>query len=345
MSQRKPFVGRRQPAADTKDQRRTTVQRRTSVTFHEALEHFVEAKRAEGVRDRTVKDYRQHAEYLARYLGGYDVLLSTLTASKVRAYINYLRTEKKRYEGVHKREGTAGISPTTINIRLKSLRTMSRWWFAEGYTASDFMRDVKPVLVDEPESLKGLKDGELDVLLASLDESYYAEWRDKVLIMLLLDTGLRPTEGITLKMTQVDAVRFVVKVPSQVAKNRHWREVPISREVVRAIQRLHDESTAYFGEHDEVFLNAYGEPLTPSAVRRRFNRIKNKLGLAQLTPQMFRHTFARNFILNGGDLFSLQRILDHADISTTRGYVTLDMDHIQEQHRKHSPMRRLFKRK
>ena len=76
-------------------------------------------------------------------------------------------------------------------------------------------------------------------------------------------------------------------------------------------------------------MSAFGYDFTADAFRRRLNRLKSKLNLSRLHPHMFRHTFARNYILNGGDLFTLQRILDHAEINTTRKYVQMDNEHIR----------------
>jgi integrase/recombinase XerD len=91
-------------------------------------------------------------------------------------------------------------------------------------------------------------------------------------------------------------------------------------------------------------MNAYGEDFTDDAFRRRLNRLKSKLNIQKLHPHMFRHTFARNYVLNGGDIFTLQRILDHADIQTTRKYVQMDNELIREQHNKFSPLRNIIKR-
>ncbi|WP_420490850.1 tyrosine-type recombinase/integrase [Neobacillus drentensis] len=86
------------------------------------------------------------------------------------------------------------------------------------------------------------------------------------------------------------------------------------------------------------------QDFTEDAFRRRLNRLKGKLNIPKLHPNMFRHTFARNYVLNGGDIFTLQRILDHADIQTTRKYVQMDNEHIREQHNKFSPLRNIIKR-
>ncbi|MDF4189561.1 tyrosine-type recombinase/integrase, partial [Ligilactobacillus salivarius] len=176
------------------------------------------------------------------------------------------------------------------------------------------MESVKPVRDDQQKEVRGLTDEEIGKIFNALDDRQFAEWRDKVLMYLMLDTGLRPEEAVSVHISQFDFRSMSVLVPSQIAKNRKEREIPISREVGRMVRELYEEIRQYFGEPDQVFMNAYGDPFTADAFRKRLNRMKVRLKLDELHPHMFRHTFARNYLLNGGDIFTLQKILDHADI-------------------------------
>src|SRR5699024_10785330 len=126
--------------------------------------------------------------------------------------------------------------------------------------------------IDEPNDILGLTDAEIDIVINSYDTTQFAEYRDLVLIYLLLDTGLRITEATTLTIQRVDFRLLTVYVPSQVAKNRRNREVPISYEVAKMLRELYEESTCYFGESDIIFFNAYGELFTADAFRKRLNR-------------------------------------------------------------------------
>lgn len=321
-----------------------------SLTFNTAFEVFIRAKEAEGVRERTIADYWSHAKYLLDYYGdklGYtEVYVSDITPSIIRDYINYLCDEKPRYEhAIGRKDKTAGLSVSTVNTRLRTLRTMCRFWHREGYAEFNAMENIKPVVDDVREEVPGIADDGIDRLLASYDESQFAEWRDKILVLLLLDTGLRITEAVSLEVENVDFNLFTIYVPSQVAKNRRMREVPVSPEVARLLKKLYTETSGYFGDTSRVFHNAYGDPFTAGAFRQRLNRRKKKLGFTRLSPHMFRHTFCRNYLLNGGDLFTLQKIVDHADIDTTRKYVQMENEHVRAQHNKYSPVKRLFKRR
>lgn len=320
------------------------------LTLQQALTLFIRAKEAENVRPRTIRNYMNHITYLSDYMtevrGFRNAYLKDLTADLIRDYISYMLNEKRRYEGLEgRKDKTVGLAVDTINIRLRTLRTMCRFWHAEGLIEEDPMANIKQLRKDADDEVPGLTDAEIDLLLSSYDVSQFAEWRDKILILLMLDTGLRPGEACELTIDRVDFDLYTLYVPSQIAKNRRNREVPMSREVAKLLEELYEESLQYFGETEFIFNNAYGEPYTADAFRKRLNRRKKKLGMEKLSPNMFRHTFCRKYLLNGGDIFTLQKIVDHKDIATTRKYVQMGMDDVQAQHNKYSPAKRILKRK
>jgi integrase/recombinase XerD len=347
----KKFIGKRSPTSKGTFRRSHEITHSAheptlKYTLEEALEIFVNAKIAEGVRERTIKDYKQHIKYLKAFLvNRFEfAYIGDLNAKMIRAYITYLREEKKSYEGIRGRERDCGLSINTINMRLRTLRTMCRFWYLEGITAINPMENIKPIRNDQEEEVKGFSDEEINQVLNAFNERNYAEWRDKILIILLLDTGLRINEATNLTIDRVDFKLFSLSIPSSNAKNRKGREVPVSREVIKELKKLHEESLGYFGPHKEIFMNAYGEPLKADAMRRRLHRLGRRIGIERLHPHRFRHTFIRNYILNGGDIFTLQKIVDHSDIKTTRKYIQMEDVHIKEQHNKFSPIRRYLSR-
>ncbi|MFB5933000.1 tyrosine-type recombinase/integrase [Peribacillus frigoritolerans] len=341
------YIGSRGPKASADVLKTNVDQKRTEVRYSidEALEIFVRAKQAEGVRPGTVKGYRDVVRYLSEWLDVEISYIDEITSDMLREYINYLRTDRTPYaEDTQRIRKGKGLSVSTINIRIRTLKTMFRFLTVEGIIPVNPTENISQIKGDEREEVPGLPDEEVDAILASYDDSQFAQWRDKTLILLLLDTGMRIGEALALTADQVDFRQLSVSVPSQIAKNRKHREIPISREIAKRLRQLLDETQSYFGEESMLFMNAYGEPFTDDAFRRRLNRLKRKLGIERLHPHQFRHTFARNYILNGGDLFTLQRILDHADITTTRKYVQMDSEHVREQHNKFSPVRRILNR-
>lgn len=346
------FIGERSPTARRSVSRLAQDPRppERKYSIEEALDIFVLAKEAEGMRERTIADYRSHIRYLSDFLAQKhaDIIddIDRLTPEIIREYTRYLRTDRIPYkEDKHRKKSVVkGLAVSTINMRLRTLKTMCGFWFSESIISNNPMRTIGQMRDDSYEEVDGFDDATLDKILRDIDDRQYAEWRDKVLIYLMLDTGLRPEEAVTVTIGQFDLMSYFVSVPSEIAKNRKDRDIPITPEVAKMIKELHDETTRYFGHNDRVFVNAYGDPFTSDAFRKRLNRMKKRIGVDRIAPNMFRHTFARNYILNGGDIFTLQKILDHADIKTTRKYVQMDKSDMKRQHNKHSPIRKYLRR-
>jgi integrase/recombinase XerD len=316
-------------------------------TLQEALDIFLRAKVAEGVRQRTLGEYVRHIRYLTEYLSVYHPsfnYVSDLSPSLIREYITFSKN-KRAYAGDEQREKTTTLTVNTINIRLRTLRTMCKFWFEEDITPDNPMKNIKNLKQNAEEEVKGFSDYEVTLILNYFNERNFGEWRDKLLVLLLLDTGMRINQAISTKISNMDFKESSIFIPPEINKNSKGRHIPVSREVMRELRKLHDECIGYFGEdHETLLMNAYGEPLTGDTIRRRLYKVGTALGIPKVHPHRFRHTFIRNYILNGGDLFTLQKIVDHSNITTTRKYVQLDDVHIKDQHNKFSPVRKYMKR-
>lgn len=350
----KPLISKRkrktrQPVSQPSDVRNIP-DSSESRTLAQALTIFVRAKEAQDLRSSTIRSYIRHVDYLSDYLteveGILNPFIDDLSADVIRRYIRYMLKEKRRYaSSTGRKDKSVGLSANTVNIRLRTLRTMCRFWYAEGIAKENAMANVKDVSTDQEEEVPGLSDATVDVILSSFNETQFAEWRDKIICLLMLDTGLRPTEAVELTVERIDFRMLTIYVPSQVAKNRRNREVPLSKEVADLLKEIYEESQEYFGETEQIFNTTFGEPMSANSFRKRLNRLKVKLGIDRLSPNQFRHTFCRSYLLNGGDVFTLQKIVDHADIKTTRKYVQMETEHVRAQHNKFSPVRRLYKRR
>jgi integrase/recombinase XerD len=318
-------------------------------TFDEALDTFVVAKDAEGVRPRTIHNYYEHMEYLLRYLNErYPecVFIHQLTSTMIRDYTVYLKNERQGYTGVKGRQRKeAGLSYNTINIRLRTLKTMCGFWIAEEMITTNPMKNIKQLRLDEDHEVNGFSKKEIKRLLNTPDKKQFAGWRDYVLMILLLDTGLRVGEAVKITINDVDEERRLIYIPSLFAKSRKGRFVPVSLQTLNLLRRLNNETEDNFPGEIHFFMGAYGEPLTTDTFRRRMWGYGKKLGIKKCNPHKFRHSFCRDYILNGGDIFTLQKIVGHSDISTTRKYIQMDYEHMSNQHTKFSPVSRYSSRR
>lgn len=126
------------------DQRSRKLLRVGTLTLDEAVEKFIESKQAEGMRERTIKDYSSHISYLKAFLDdqGYQIeFVSELTTDIIRKYILYMKTTNK-YKGVRKREQEGGLKINTINIRLRTLKAMCIFWYREGLIDENPMKNI-----------------------------------------------------------------------------------------------------------------------------------------------------------------------------------------------------------
>jgi site-specific recombinase XerD len=132
-----------------------------------------------------------------------------------------------------------------------------------------------------------------------------------------------------------------------VGKGRKERIVPIGRSAQRVLQRYlfrYRPEPAYPGV-DNVFLSVHGEPLTENSVKLVFARLGRRSGVQRLHAHLCRHTFATRYLMNGGDVFTLQRILGHSTLEMVSHYVNMASNQVIIQHQKFSPLDHLNLRK
>jgi integrase/recombinase XerC len=160
------------------------------------------------------------------------------------------------------------------------------------------------------------------------------------IIVVMLDTGLRLSEITNLKLDDSHIDEGYLKVMGKGAKERI---VPIGRLAEKLLQRyvFHFRPGPIRLDNNNLFLTLDGYPISNEAVRLILKRIGRKSGIKRFHPHLCRHTFATNYLINGGDVFSLQQILGHTSLEMVRRYVTLASAQVRVQHRKFSPMDRM----
>ena len=231
------------------------------------------------------------------------------------------------------------LSTATIHGHVRTLRAFFGWLVDEGLTGENIANDLKPPKLVK-KAVSTLSDAEIIAILRTLNLNNHCEARNLTIFMLLLDTGLRIGELVSLKMDDVNMNEGLLKV---MGKGKKERIVPIGSNAQRALQRYlfrHRPKPAHSGI-ENVFLSVHGTPLTENGIKLTFARLAKQSGVHRLHAHLCRHTFATRFLINGGDVFSLQQILGHSTLEMVRHYVNLASSHIAIQHQKFSPLDRL----
>jgi site-specific recombinase XerD len=221
------------------------------------------------------------------------------------------------------------LAPVSVAGYVRTLRVLGNWLAAEGLAEAAALRGLRrprvPHKVIEP-----VADDVLRRLLA------ICSVRDRAIVLLMLDTGLRVSEvaGLRLGDLRPDGT---LKVRG---KGSRERMVPAGSTARQAIVRYLGQRGPG-GPDDTLFLGRRGE-ISARGLQRMVRRLKGRVGVTgRLSPHSLRHTFARSYLVNGGDVFSLQRILGHTTLDMVKRYVALADVDLVSRHAVASPADRL----
>jgi site-specific recombinase XerD len=247
--------------------------------------------RAEGLAERSVTIYGQSITYFCRWLEGQGrtATLDEFNRAAIREWLAVLADD---------------LEASTVKTRYRGLFRFSGWLVAEGELAENPMSTISPPQpVDKPVPI--ITDDDLTALLKACQGKDFRSRRDEAMIRLLLDCGLRVSEvcGLTVEGTDLDRGMAMVT-----GKGNKVRPVYFGARTSRAVDRyLRVRRTHRWAHLDALLLSQRG-PLSPDGVRDRLDVLTTAAGLEHLHPHQFRHTFAHDFLINGGQERDLKRL-------------------------------------
>lgn len=228
--------------------------------------------------------------------------------------------------------------PQTVNMRLRSLRQFFCFLVKEDYLAQNPAGRVEKLKTEEV-LIVALTVDQVKKILKTADRNTFTGLRDYTMLLLMLETGMRLSELSGLKINDIDFQEGTIKV---FGKGARERVVPVQRRCKKQLKRyLSFRGTDL--SHDNLFVTIDNEPIKNRTIQERLEILTQKAGLTgiQTSPHIWRHTFARFYILNGGDPFSLKKILGHKSWEMVHRYVNLFGSQIVAQHQKASPVEHL----
>ena len=173
-------------------------------------------------------------------------------------------------------------------------------------------------------------DHEVKRFLSNIDKRTFSGYRDYAFAMLILDTGMRPSEALGLLPSDIDPRYMEVNLRPEVTKTGIFRRVPLSKIVLDIINKFISYKPTEW-QNGILFCSSTGKELRTASIQDRF-RILSKENSIDISPYQLRHIFATTYIRNGGDTFSLQQILGHTSTQMTRVYVNLNIKDLHEKH-------------
>jgi len=231
------------------------------------------------------------------------------------------------------------FSRRTIARRISSLRSFYKFLLRENVVKTNPFLKIRTPKLDKKLPVF-LEEFEINELLEQPDDSLLG-LRDQALLEVLYATGCRVSELVGLTRSRIDLSNQYVLL---LGKGNKERLVPLGHTAVRALENYYVNgrkklmSKFAIKEHDMVFVNNRGTPLTDRSVRRILNKYVLSLSMQKhISPHTIRHTFATHLLEHGADLRAVQELLGHASLSTTQIYTHLTTERIATVYEKNHP--------
>lgn len=259
--------------------------------------------------DKTIRNYGKLIGYLLDYLKEqHKVLcLEDVQPMYIKAYLMMLQER--------------GAKPQYINDQLKAFKVLFRYLYEEGYTDSILTERIKNV--KQPKTIiKTFTEQEVKKMTEYYSGHTFMEVRNRLMLMTFFDTGIRVSELINLKLSQVKDEYILIHGKGD--KERVVPKSPLLNKWMFKYLSTRENFFAYRRVPENVFLSRNGRPMTTEAIHRVIKIAGKAVGVSRdirVSPHTCRHTFAQMQLKNGLDLYSLSRLMGHSSISITQRYL------------------------
>lgn len=286
------------------------------ITIREAYEEFIRRCKVKNYSPYTIKYYNNNINVFSLFCN-LDSPISVIS------------------EDLHLQE--QNIKDYTVSSYMKAIRAVLYFFMQK-----DYIEDFKVTIPKAEKELKSIyTDTELATLLKkpNLKKCSFVEYRSWVMINYLIATGQRLKNLQYLKVNDLDFENRVVKLSH--TKNRKQTLLPLSNSIIEV---LNEYLKFRKGKADDyVFCKVNGDQLGKTGIEQAIVHFSHKRGVDKTSVHLYRHTFAKKYLMNGGDLARLQRLLCHEDISTTKEYLNLIIDDLQQDFDRLNPHESLYR--
>ena len=296
--------------------------KKSNAEFIKAFQRYLKLER--GYSPHTVEAYLRDVEKLERYLNDEGI---SVTDVKLETLEHFSATLSD-----------LGISPTSQARILSGIRALYHFLVLD-----DYLQDDPTELLESPKTGDYLPEvlsaTEVDMLENAIDLQKKEGQRNLAIIEVLFSCGLRVSELVNLKISNLYMEERYVRV---LGKGSKERLVPISAKAVTELERWFEIRNVVYpikpGEQDYVFLNRRGSHLTRTMVLLMIKNYAVKAGIKKnISPHTLRHSFATSLLEGGADLRAIQAMLGHESISTTEIYTHIDTSTLRQEILEHHP--------
>lgn len=305
----------------------------TEMSIKQVVEGFLLNCKVEGRSYGTIECYSDKLKGFLWYADHYDWPddIREITTNHLRQFLAYLRETPHRFESKCPR-AMKPVNSTTIQKYYRALSALYNWTISEGILDINPLTKIK-VPKAEKKVVKGLSSTEVNQLISSLPETFDGI-RNKAIILILVDCGLRLGELMNIKMRDIDMDEQLMKVDGKTGE----RMVRYGKTTAMALKKYLKLRDKVNGHNDSLWLTEKGITLKDSSVETLFIKLRKRTGIP-VHPHLLRHTFATMWLKNGGESLMLQRLLGHTTLMMTNRYCqAVGCYDAIESHKKYSPV-------
>lgn len=291
----------------------------------EAIQAFVDYVAIErGLSQNTVAAYARDLSQFAHYAAGKGINSPEGLSEEV--LVGFLKELRK-----------AGMSPSSISRKLSAIKTFCKFACREGLITIDFTSGVETTksALRLP-SILSIE--EVSELLAQPDWRDPSGCRDKAMLEVLYATGIRVSELLSLRISDVNTSVGFLKCFGKGSKERI---VPLGKVAIEYLERYLSTGRPKFarsGSSEFLFLTNRGRKMSRVGFWKLIKKYAAQAGITKnITPHTIRHSFATHLLQGGADLRSIQEMLGHANIATTQVYTHISREKLKQTYKKSHP--------
>lgn len=295
------------------------------LTYGQAIGLFAAYNEAKNLSPNTITWYHNQLAHLANFMASNHPELTPATTdiSHLRAMIASIQSR---------------LASKSVNDTVVSSKTFFKFLVEEGYIDRSPAERLQKIKCAKT-LIQPFSSEQIAAILQQPDKKRFSGQRDYTMLLVAFDCGLRLMELLTLRIDNIDFGQNLLKV---VGKGNKERVVPFGRSVRFALATYLERRGEL--ETNVCFVSELGVQMTTRSFQialKQYGKAAKVTGV-RVSPHTCRHSFATNWIRNGGDLMSLQRILGHATLDMVRTYVSLVTGDLQRAHQTYSPMDRMI---
>ena len=271
------------------------------MTISQALQEFLIGHQIKGNSPHTVRYYNKNIAQFMAFTG--DIQTDNISLSHLREYYLHLTSKP--------------ITSITIQTYIRAVRAFITWCYMEEYIPVNIC-DKFRLPKAKRKAIDILTDNEIQSLISCFNTKTDTGLRNLCICLLMLDSGLRMNEVVTLKMSSLHIQESYIIVTGKGDKERF---VPIGLNTKKHLLKYMSQYRNYTHGETPLFVKVRTIPIENSTIKQLFRKLKIQSEIPRLRAHLLRHTFATRYLDNGGDIYSLQSILGHTTLEMVKKYI------------------------